>query len=73
MSESGGPHFLLHVRCPSCGSELQFHQTVAGQRRQCPKCKAAFRVAAGKLTGAARNPAGRIESGPADSQSETRE
>lgn len=44
MSETGGPHFLLNVRCPGCGSTLQFHQTVAGQPRRCPKCKTTFRV-----------------------------
>ena len=50
MPEIGGPHFLLHMRCPGCRCELQFHPNALGQSRQCPKCKTLFRVTSKRAT-----------------------
>jgi hypothetical protein len=30
---------MIQMKCPSCGSPLQFHESVVGTKRRCQKCK----------------------------------
>lgn len=70
MSDSGGPHFLISVRCPVCGAALQFHSSAAGQPRQCPKCKTRFRVSAAHRGTVARGSPEQTEFPPDDARTE---
>lgn len=69
MPDSGGPHFLINVQCPSCGSALQFHQTAAGRPRKCAKCKATFRVAGDRGEASEKSSAETVEAPPGETES----
>ena len=40
---------MIQISCPACGTPLQFHESVVGTKRQCPKCKASFVVPAMRM------------------------
>jgi hypothetical protein len=57
---------MIQMACPSCGTSLQFHESVVGTKRRCPQCNVQFVVEIPKTPHQRR----REEGMPADRQGE---